>query len=69
MLIDAPVLTEPRAWVITKMNRITAKGLAEATLAQDKYDEHKDFIEIDDYGNVIGMWADYYDGSVAPRES
>lgn len=60
MIIDNKVLTEPRAWRITKVNRIASNGLVLLTLAQDKFDEHVDYIEFDNEGNVIGMWADYY---------
>lgn len=67
MIIDNKVLTEPRAWKITKVNRLTANGLTQVTLAQDRFDEHKDYIELDDDGNVIGMWADYFkEGQLTP---
>lgn len=67
MIIDNKVLSEPRAWKITKVNRLAANGLTQITLAQDRFDEHKDFIELDENGNVIGMWADYYsEGQLTP---
>ena len=67
-IIDAPVLTEPRAWRITKVNRLQANGLVMITFAQDIFDQHKDYIELDESGNVIGMWADYYANPVVPEE-
>ena len=60
VIIDAPVLTEPRAWHISKINRIAYNGLLNLTFAQDLFDQHNDFIETDADGNVIGMWADYH---------
>ena len=66
MLIDAQVLTEPRAWQVSKVNRVSPKGILCATLAQDEFDQHKDYIEVDDLGNVIGMWANYYDSVIPP---
>ena len=66
MLIDAHVLTEPRAWQISKVNRVSPYGILCATLAQDEFDQHKDYIETDEHGNVIGMWADYYDSVIPP---
>ena len=67
MIIDSNVLTEPRAWHVTKVNRISPNGIARIGLAQDKFDQHRDYIEIDkDTGNVIGMWADYYEHTVDP---
>ena len=63
-VIDSGVLTEPRAWHISKINRISPNGLVRITFAQDRYDEHTDFIEteIDELGRerVVAMWADYY---------
>lgn len=69
MIIDNKVLTEPRAWKITKVNRLAANGLTQITLAQDRYDEHKDFVELNEDGEVIGMWADYFtEGQLAPED-
>lgn len=69
MIIDNKVLTEPRAWHITKVNRLDANGITKITLAQDRFDQHKDYIELDDNGNVIGMWADYFEeGQLEPQE-
>lgn len=70
MIIDNKVLTEPRAWHITKVNRLEVDGLTRITLAQDRFDQHKDYIELDDKGNVIGMWADYFEeGQVEPTDA
>lgn len=69
MIIDNKVLTEPRAWHITKVNRLDANGITKVTLAQDRFDQHKDYIELDDNENVIGMWADYFEeGQLEPTE-
>lgn len=70
MIIDNKVLTEPRAWKITKVNRLEVNGLTRITLAQDRFDEHKDYIELDEGGNVIGMWADYFaEGQAEPTDA
>ena len=69
MIIDAPVLTEPRAWSVSKVNRIASSGLANITLAQDRFDQFSDYIELDTNGNVIGMWADYYKLPAPPEDS
>ena len=60
MLVDNKGAIEPRAWLISKLNRISPDGIVHVTLAQDIFDQHKDYIERDESGNVIGMWADYY---------
>ena len=68
LIIDNRVLTEPRAWVITKPNRIANKGICGLTFAQDVFDPHKDYVEKDADGNVIGMWADYFVDGLAPED-
>lgn len=60
MIIDAGVLTEPVTWQITKIHRLAPNGLVSGTLAQTKFNDNTDFIELDNNGNVIGMWADFY---------
>ena len=60
MIIDSAVLTEPRTWKVSKINRITSNGLVLVTLAQTQFNPNTDYIEIGEDGNVIGMWADYY---------
>lgn len=67
MIVDARVLTEPRTWRITKVNRLSPNGLVRITLAQDRFNHHTDYIEKDIDGNVIGFWANYFDnGDVTP---
>ena len=71
MIIDNRVLTEPRTWRITKVNRIAPNGNVMLTFAQDQFDAHRDYIEYEDEEKkkVIGQWADYYtNGGVIPQE-
>lgn len=68
IILDAPVLTEPRTWKISKINRLASNGLCLATCAQDEYNANTDYVELDDNGNVIGMWADYYSSNIEPTE-
>lgn len=68
MIIDANVLTEPRAWKISKINRVAPKGMITATLVQDHFDQNKDYIELDTNGSVIAMWADYYSSPLEPKD-
>lgn len=69
MIIDAPVLTEPRTYEISKINRLSPNGLVRATLVQRKFDPHHDYIEKDENGNVIGFWADYFQDGVPIEEN
>lgn len=68
LLIDAKVKTEPRAWRISKINRINPKGTIISTLVQDHFNQHNDYIELDEFDNVIGMWADYYSSPILPKD-
>lgn len=67
MIIDSKVESEPRAWLISKVNRISPNGICRITLAQDTFDQHNDYIEKDSEGNIIGMWANYYNNKIAPE--
>lgn len=60
LILDNNVLTEPRTWQISKVNRIQSNGLALFTCAQTFFDGSHDYIEHDEDGNVVGMWADYF---------
>ena len=70
MIIDAPVTErEPNAWEISKIKSFAPNGLNRITLAQDRFDQHHDYIEKDEYGRIIGMWADYYTTDVPLHDS
>ena len=61
--IDVKSGNEPRAWKVSKVNRINSNGTLLVTLAQDKFNAHTDYIEYEndsDPSSIIGMWADYY---------
>ena len=66
-IISAPT-PHPTAWRITKVESNNPMGIMKFTLAQDQFDEHTDFIEKDEHGRVVGMWADYYATKNAPVE-
>ena len=67
MIVDTAVESEPRAWLISKVNRISPNGICRITLAQDTFDQHNDYIEKDSEGNIIGMWANYYNNKIIPE--
>ena len=71
MIIDSPLYNsdaEPRAWLISKINRLSPDGIARITLAQDTFDQHNDYIERDADGTVIGMWANYFNSAITPTQ-
>ena len=60
------VSTEPRAFQISKVNRVSHNGICTVTAAQDRFDQHTDYIEKDESGNVIGMYADWFKSDITP---
>lgn len=71
--IDVKSGNEPRAWMVSKVNRINSNGTLLVTLAQDQFNAHTDYIEYEDDKDphtIVGMWADYYstDGTVPSDE-
>jgi len=69
IIIDNKVINrEPRTWQVTKVNLVDNKGVIVTTLAQTMFDEHKDYIEKDEDGNIVGMWASYYESAIEPTK-
>lgn len=64
-IISAPI-PEPLAWRLTKTEDISPKGVRRLTFAQDRWDQHKDYIERDEFGNIVGMYADWFQSEVEP---
>lgn len=50
----------PLAWKLTKLENTKPFGLLQLTFSQTSFDQNNDYIEKDDDGNIIGMWADYF---------
>jgi len=38
------------------------------TVAQNHFDQNIDYVEKDEYGNIIGMWADYFTSPIEPTD-
>ena len=56
------------AWTISKVENAQPLGIQKLTLYQDFFDQHRDYIEKDSDGNIIGMWANYFDSEIAPTD-
>ena len=67
-IISAKV-DNPLTWRVTKIENTIPNGLLQITLIQDLYNPHTDLIERDDEGNIIGMYADYYDSPILPQDN
>lgn len=59
MIISAKT-KHPLAWKLTKLENTKPLGLLQLTFSQTPFDQNNDYIEKDDNGNIIGMWADYF---------
>ena len=56
------------AWQISKVENAQPLGVQKLTLYQDFFDQHRDYIEKDSDGNIIGMWASYFYSEIAPTD-
>lgn len=56
------------AWTISKVENAQPLGVQKLTLYQDFFDQHRDYIEKDSDGNIIGMWANYFDTNITPTD-
>ena len=66
-LIISQAIKEPLAWRVTKVEDLNPKGIRRLTFAADKWNQHHDYIEKDEDGNIIGLWADYWTIPVEPK--
>lgn len=69
LIVDSRLYNEdsqPRAWLISKTKRISPNGIVVVTMAQDVFDEHNDYIEKDENGNIVGMWGNYFNSNITP---
>ena len=66
VILSAPV-ERPLTWSLTKIQNLQPIGIQDLTLYQTQFNPHKDYIERDSSGNVIAMWADYFDYDPLPK--
>ena len=59
MIISAKT-KHPLVWKLTKLENTKPIGLLQLTFSQTSFDQNNDYIEKDDNGNIVGMWADYF---------
>lgn len=59
---------EPLTWHISKVEDMNTKGVLMLTAAQDRFNAQTDFIEKDDEGKAIGMWASFFDINETPAD-
>lgn len=61
MIISAKT-KHPLVWKLTKLENTKPLGILQLTFSQSEFNEHSDYIEIDENDSIIGMWADYNSG-------
>lgn len=71
IIIDVPNYNPtwtPNSWTVSKLERANVRGRTKVTLKQGFFDQHNDYIEKDENGYIIGLWADYYGSSTPPTD-
>ena len=58
----------PNTWVVSKVERVNVRGRTKLTLYQKPFNSKTDYIEKDENGLIIGLWANYF-GSVTPTDT
>lgn len=71
LIVDVPNYSidnwTPNTWVVSKVERVNVRGRTKLTLYQKPFNSTTDYIEKDENGLIIGLWANYF-GSVAPTD-
>ena len=67
-LVVSAKTKHPIVWKLTKVETTSPLGIQTLTFYQNYWDPYKDYIEYDDNGEIIGMWADYYSNIIEPSD-
>lgn len=71
LIVSAPT-ENPIVWSVTKIENFKPIGIQKLTLYQDFYDSNVDYIKHDKNGNIIAMYANFYDydeSEIQPTDS
>lgn len=72
LIVDIPNYSidnwTPNTWVVSKVERVNVRGRTKLTLYQKPFNSSTDYIERDENGHIIGMWASYFDSEIAPTD-
>ena len=70
LIVDIPNYSiknwTPNTWIVSKVERVNVKGRTKLTLYQAPFDSNTDYIEKDNSGIIIGLWANYFSSNFAP---
>lgn len=67
IVVSAPT-EHPLIWACTKIENIQPIGIQKLTIYQTVWSDNRDYIEKDENGNIIGMWASYFDSEITPTD-
>lgn len=71
LIVDVPNYSidnwTPNTWVVSKVERVNVRGRTKLTLYQKPFNSTTDYIEKDENGLIIGLWANYF-CSVTPTD-
>ena len=67
IVVSAPT-EHPLIWACTKIENIQPVGIQKLTIYQTVWSDNRDYIEKDENGRIIGMWASYFDSEIAPTD-
>lgn len=56
----------PLVWKVSKIENTKPIGIVKVTMKETVFNPHTDYIEKDEDGNIVGMWADYYSSEFEP---
>ena len=59
-IIVSAKVPRPNVWEVSKIENTKPIGLLKATVKQVPFNDETDYIERDQQGNIIGMYADYF---------
>ena len=72
LIVDVPNYSidnwTPNTWVVSKVERVNVRGRTKLTLYQKPFNSSTDYIEKDENGHIVGMWASYFDSEITPTD-
>lgn len=68
-IIISTDLIKPLVWRVSKVEPFAHRGNILFTFKQDIFNEHTDYIERDEDGNIIGYWADMFSETNTPNNT
>lgn len=68
LIVSAPT-DNPIVWQISKCENVQPFGIQKLVCKQVLFDPNTDYIERNDSGEIVGMWADYFLSGTEPTDS